>query len=258
MTSSKLSTLLWFIRKPRYYRQLLNLLSKKLRGESKLAANVKQEAAEWCSSNCVDSKIALQQLTGSSFGPTVETIYADEFQKAHTVSTSCPVEMGGPGDLNLLYHAAEHLEATRVIETGVAYGWSTMAILLSLQKRDGARLVSTDMPYPGRNNEPYVGCVVADELRQQWQLIKHADRKALPEALAILGTLDMCHYDSDKSYKGRMWAYPLLWNALRQGGWFISDDISDNFAFRDFVTSTGVQPVVIKFGDKYAGIIIKP
>ena len=54
----------------------------------------------------------------------------------------------------------------RVIETGVAYGWSSLALLLSLKNRNGL-LVSTDLPYAGLDNDPYVGCVVPDELARK-------------------------------------------------------------------------------------------
>ncbi len=58
------------------------------------------------------------------------------------------VSMGGPGDLQLL-HAAVYLSgAKRIIETGVAYGWSSLAILSAIEKRPEAKLVSVDMPYP--------------------------------------------------------------------------------------------------------------
>ena len=165
--------------------------------------------------------------------------------------------MGGPGDIALLYHLAEHLQAQRVIETGVAYGWSSLALLLSLQNRPAARLISTDRPYIKRNNDHYVGCVVSTNLRNQWQLINNSDRRALPEAIQALAPLDLCHYDSDKSYKGRLWAYPLLWTAIRPGGIFVSDDIGDNLAFRDFCDHIQREPIIIQHGDDYIGLLVK-
>ena len=55
--------------------------------------------------------------------------------------------------------------------------------------------------------------------------------------------LDLCHYDSDKSYYGRRWAYPKLWEALKTGGIFISDDIQDNWAFKEFCVSQRMSQV---------------
>ena len=67
----------------------------------------------------------------------------------------------------------------------------------------------------------------------------------------------MCHYDSDKSYEGRMWAYPLLWGALEIGGIFMSDDIGDNLAFRDFARQVAAEPIVASFDGKYVGVLLR-
>ena len=80
--------------------------------------------------------------------------------------------MGGASNIELLYYLAEHLKAENVIETGVAYGWSALAILLSLSSRKNARLISTDMPYPGLDNSKYVGCVIPNDLKGKWTHIK--------------------------------------------------------------------------------------
>ena len=148
-----------------------------------------------------------------------------------------------------------------VIETGVAYGWSSLALLLSLAKRNNALLVSTVMPSPHANNEEYVGCAIPIELRSHWRIIDLAGREALQKALEHLPTIEMCHYDSDKSHEGRMWGYPRLWQALRFGGYFIFDDVEDTLAFRNFCLEIKVDPIIVltptKSGVKYVGILVK-
>ncbi len=67
----------------------------------------------------------------------------------------------------------------------------------------------------------------------------------------------MCYYDSDKSYKGRMFAAPLLWNALKKNGIFVADDIDDNYAFRDFCLKIGREPLIAENNGRYVGILIK-
>ena len=69
--------------------------------------------------------------------------------------------------------------------------------------------------------------------------------------------MDFVHYDSDKSIEGRMFSYPKLWNHLREGGVFISDDISDNEGFKKFCEEMGLSPLIIKDGKKYQGILKK-
>jgi hypothetical protein len=113
------------------------------------------------------------------------------------------------------------------------------------------------MPYAKMNNEDYVGVVVPDYLRQYWSLIRLPDNTGLKVALDKTGTLDLCHYDSDKTYSGRMFGYNLLWKALRTGGIFISDDINDNMGFHDFCKNNDLEPVIIFVYGKYVGLIVK-
>ena len=98
---------------------------------------------------------------------------------------------GGPGKLDLIHHLAEHLQATRVVETRVAYRWSTLAFLLSLRRRSGALLMSGDMPYPMRGTNKYVGVVVPVELRVCWKIPRYPDRDALTCCHASFPQIDM-------------------------------------------------------------------
>jgi len=66
----------------------------------------------------------------------------------------------------------------------------------------------------------YVGCMVPHKLRQRWMLYRYPDYIGVSKALKRLEQLDIRHYDSDKSYEGRAWTYPLLWKHLRSGGLF--------------------------------------
>lgn len=166
--------------------------------------------------------------------------------------------MGGPGDIDLLYAAVVLLGAERVVETGVAYGWSSLAVLAGLEERDRGQLASVDMPYPKLNNEAWVGVAVPERLRARWVLIREPDRWGLRKALRNFGdTIDLCHYDSDKSYEGRCYGYALIWKALRPGGIFISDDIQDNLAFRDSIESHSASFAVTEYQGKYVGIVRK-
>jgi hypothetical protein len=109
------------------------------------------------------------------------------------------------------------------------------------------------------NNEDYVGLVVPASLHRKWELIREPDRNGLAKALKTFGgSIDFCHYDSDKSWYGRQFGYRLLWGALVPGGIFISDDIEDNLAFKEFVEARELSYAVIKHDDKFVGIVRKP
>lgn len=256
----KLDSLIWYIKRPGLYTHLLHRLKDKLLLPAE--DDTSSRALHWCESLDLNTDAAVQKITGKQMGPPIEEKFSEIFKTAESRAKACPVKMGGPGDLNLLYYIAKHISASRVIETGVAYGWSSLALLLAIKDQKNAKLISTDIPYVRMNNDAYVGCVIADDLKPYWKVIRLADRQALPQALAEQKQIDLCHYDSDKSYRGRMWAYPRLWSALRSGGIFISDDIGDNIAFHDFAVSLNISPVVVRMKDaggtmKYVGVLLK-
>jgi predicted O-methyltransferase YrrM len=258
----KLQTLTWYLRRPSLYPELVHELRVEI--GRPLGRGREASAERWCAERAIDVAEAVELLTGSPmeyrvderFGP--ELTAARERVRQARAAHPGAIPPAGAGHLDALYWLAERARAQRVIETGVAYGYSSLALLLSLRGRPAARLVSTDMPLP-RTTGAYVGCAVAPELRAQWTLLTGLDRRVLPGALAELGDIDLCHYDSDKTYDGRTWAYGLLWDALRPGGWFVSDDIGDNAAFRDFCQRVRIEPVVVaESTGKHVGVLTKP
>lgn len=250
------NTLLWFLRRPKLLPTFAYLAHNKLFPHELEGSG--PQALAWCRERAIDVRQAAERLTANPLH-SVREMHPDVFVVAEARARGCPFKMGGAGALDLLYHLAATVGARRVVETGVAYGWSSLALLLGIV--DDGHLVSVDMPYLKMGNDEFVGCAVPDSLRARWKLMRTSDRQGLRAALAEASPVDLCHYDSDKSYRGRMWAYPLLWDALRPGGFFISDDISDNTAFRDFAASLDRVPVVVVVPEgaeaKYCGVISK-
>ncbi len=239
------------------YRQLGFLLYQRLFPHP--LEDTRAEATRWCQQRSVSSFKAIEILTGNERVLSIEELFPEFLANAQQIVNDLPVKMGGEADLELLYYLAEKWQAKTIVETGVAYGWSSSIFLLSLQHRPGGKLFSTDMPYPKMNNESFVGCVVPDELKSNWTLVSLPDRQALTKIKRKIEEIDLCHYDSDKSYRGRMWAYKKLWHILRSGGLFISDDVNDNVAFRDFSNKLGLKPIVVFYEpeNKYVGILVK-
>lgn len=257
----KARTVAWFLRRPRLYRQFLRYAVARAKARLRPDSS-SEEARRWCESCAVATGEAVLKLTGTRMGQPVRESFPEAFEYAERAVVSCPVVMGGAGNVDLLYWLAELTEARSVVETGVAYGWSSLAILLSLSRREGSHLVSTDMPYPNLGGESHVGCAVPPDRRDRWQVVSRADRDALPGILRRLGAIDMSHYDSDKSYSGRAWAYDRLWRSTKEGGYLISDDIDNNMAFCHFAERFGEEPTVVAFpaedgGTKYAGVLRK-
>lgn len=252
---TKIKTAFWFLKNPKYFSQIFQVLRRRKNASQE---NTSREATEWCERNFVPVSEALKLMLGDRTYQDLPVTFPDEMRIAKNVADNTPVKMGGEGATSFIYHLVKYSDAQKIIETGVAYGWSSLAILLAIKDREGATLVSNDMPYINMGNDDYVGCVIPDNLKDKWELQRLPDVNGIPLALKKFNQqIDLCHYDSDKSYTGRIWASPLLWKALKQGGYFISDDINDNLAFNHFCETVNRIPVIIKHADKYVGVIKK-
>lgn len=247
----------WFLQRPKFWAHATALGYRKF-ARTHDTPSERDAATGWAAERALPVAAAIRKLGLASGTGAIPELPPGLKDEATALAQSAAVRMGGPGDIGLLYAATTLGGAERVVETGVAYGWSSLAILAALDAMGKGTLASVDMPYPKMNNERWVGIAVPERLRRRWRLVREPDRYGLKKAIALVGgTLDLCHYDSDKSYDGRMYGYRLMWDALRPGGVFISDDIQDNFAFRDFVASVQPTFAVTEFDGKYVGIARK-
>ena len=169
---------------------------------------------------------------------------------------------GGEADLDLLFCICNKIKSSNllILETGVALGWSSLVFLFFLKKNKG-KLFSIDMPYVKKNNFNYIGSIVPHFLKNKWQLYKVPDFIGLKKIKKKKIKFDLIHYDSDKSYYGRKRSYEILWDLLKKKGYFISDDISDNYAFFNFVKKKNLKEnidfFILKFKKKFIGVVIK-
>ena len=169
---------------------------------------------------------------------------------------------GGEADLDLLFCICNKIKSRNflILETGVALGWSSFVFLFFLKKKKG-KLFSIDMPYVTKKNFDYIGSIVPNFLKKNWQLYKIPDFMGLKKIKKKNIKFDLIHYDSDKSYYGRKRSYEILWDLLKKKGYFISDDISDNYAFFNFVQKKNLEKdkdfFILKFKKKFIGVVIK-
>ncbi len=252
--SRVLKTFVAYLKRPDLYPELGRKIIKNTVNRGN-ATKGKEKTNQWAASLALSQDEAIQKLF--SITPnSVASIFPDVMKFSQNRQDTCPIKMGGPGALELIYYACEFTNAKAMVETGVAYGWSSLAALLSLEKR-GGMLYSSDMPYLGQDGDQYVGYVVPENLKKFWKLFRFADKESLPKIFGEAKNYDVVHYDSDKAYNGMMWAYQQLYANLRKGGVFISDDINDNSAFQDFCTQNDITPTVVAYEDKYIGLFIK-
>jgi predicted O-methyltransferase YrrM len=166
------------------------------------------------------------------------------------------VELGGGGHFQLVYFLVRRLRPSVVLETGVAAGWTSAAILAAFERNGGGTLYSSDFPYFRLEHpERYVGCLVEDHTRADWHLGLKGDRANLAEFLPGIERIDFVHYDSDKSAEGRAFVLDAVAPKLAPAAPVMMDDIDDNTFFRDHAASTAAPTRVFARGRKYVGLV---
>ena len=179
--------------------------------------------------------------------------YAACFEaKARETLESAKIRFGGGVAYALLYFLVRQRRPEHVVETGVAAGWSSAAILAAMDRNGTGHLWSSDFPYfrqAGAADE--IGVLVPGHLRKRWTLLIDGDEQNLPKIMAAVPRVDLFHYDSDKSLGGRKFALTTVQPKLAENGLVIFDDIQDNSHFRDIA---GPTAVVFEERGKYLGI----
>jgi hypothetical protein len=177
---------------------------------------------------------------------------------ANKTLQNIPFDLGGGGAYPLLYFITRYNKPAVVVETGVASGFSTFSILDALSKNQKGHLYSSDLPYFRLPNPTqYIGIVVPDVLKSRWSLYTKGDHLNLKNVCACIRHIDVFHYDSDKSYKGRAMVFSFLRDYLSNKSWVIMDDIQDDSFFYDFASEIPEENWrVFNFQGKWLGLIV--
>lgn len=253
---SKYKIFIWLL-KNKYYLQLffscIFFLKKKFVSKIKFKENLSfKESKKICIDNFQQKKeiylyfIKLKKLKN----------YNIEKNFLKKVFISKKDKLGGGSDTELLYNLILIFKPKNIIEFGVANGWSTIAILEACKKNNFGNLTSIDMPYYFDNSKSMIANLLKGGKYKNWRLIIEPQVNYF-YSFSKKKKYDFCHYDSDKSYQGRILAYGKIWKNLNYEGIFISDDISDNMAFFDFCRLKKKKPFIIKYKNKFLGLIIK-
>jgi hypothetical protein len=74
--------------------------------------------------------------------------------------------------------------------------------------------------------EKFIGVVIPEALKTRWSLFfVKGDNTNLPEINNKISSIDVFHYDSDKSYPGRVSVLKILDGRITNKTWIIFDDI---------------------------------
>ena len=213
------------------------------------------ESWYWCNQVAQPLEEFAEQLNPRLWAET--EAFSDRFNKeTDSKMAALGIDLGGGGDYRLLYFITRLLKPACVVETGVAAGYSTRAILIALSVNKKGRLFSSDFPYFRLENpEQYVGYLVEDKLKDPWMLYLEGDRRNLPVICDVAPPINLFHYDSDKSWSGRQAALKIIRKHLAKDAVIIMDDIQDNLFFRNLTDRLGLPYRVFSFENKFLGLL---
>jgi len=203
----------------------------------------------------VDTLIDHLEHRAAEFWDTVQ----GETAGGHRYNTGRVTGRDGYDEGFRLYRLLRDLRPQVAVETGVCNGVSSAFLLLALEDNGEGELHSIDLPEvageeyeqgtfwdgkggavipPGK--EP--GWMVPTELRDRWHLLLGRSQDELPPLLERLGSIDFFMHDSEHSYECMSFEFRAAWDALREGGVLVADDVNVNSAWVEFVREVEREP----------------
>ena len=158
----------------------------------------------------------------------------------------------------LLHALVRDMRPQHIVETGVLHGMTSGFILEALALNQSGTLTSIDLPSLAEsgpaNHDGYndtlpagkqPGWIIPARLHPHWNLKLGASRELLPEICAAPQPIDMFIHDSEHSYATMWFELTTAWDAMRQGGILVCDNIEANPSFFDFCRRVGRLPLVL-------------
>lgn len=151
---------------------------------------------------------------------------------------------GGGCDVRKLYFLARLVKAKVIVETGVSAGYSSRAFLEAIQANGCGRLYSSDLPLFLTREQ--VGCMVPAPMREHWELLYEGDSINLPRILSAVRSIDLLHYDSDKSVRAKEDVFAMIRPKMARDGVIVIDDIDRDPFFRRVAARWGGRALVFR------------
>jgi predicted O-methyltransferase YrrM len=146
----------------------------------------------------------------------------------------------------LAYTLVRERRPATVIETGVARGITSEAVLRALAENDLGELHSIDLPPPRMLEAGLVGAAIPDDLKGRWHYHWGSARRLLPGVLADTAGPRLFIHDSDHSYRHMRWEIETAWAALEPGDVILCDDAHFHSGFADAAAAVGAEPRFVR------------
>ncbi|HEY6978369.1 MAG TPA: class I SAM-dependent methyltransferase [Chitinophagaceae bacterium] len=252
--SEAFNTLLFSLKSKENLKVLYNKV--RIRLTSKEERKNKEYFLNWIKSKCSDYSSLANNISSSLWEESLQ-FSTQLSEHSNKVLQTIQPKLGGGGIYPFLYFLTRLTMPLRIVETGVAAGFTSQTFLSAIKKNGKGFLYSSDFPYFRINNpEKFIGILVEEELKKYWELHIKGDEINLPVIVNKIPEIDIFHYDSDKTYEGRLYATELIENKMSKNGFIIYDDIQDNAYFYDYVQKRSPQEwYIFEFGGKYIGVI---
>ena len=218
----------------------------------------KTKNLEWIQNNLTSSKIFLKEISTSQYQSSVNVYKFFLKNKSVTLSVEQKKRIGGGGMYILLNFLVSFFKIKNIIETGVALGVSSHAILKALENNKIGHLYSSDLPIMRLENpSKIIGALVDQKLRINWSLYLRGDLENLKIIKSKITKIDLIHYDSGKRYYERENVFNYLSKLISRNTIIIMDDIQDNSFFYDYLLKKKIKNYYIfKYEKKYVGLIL--
>jgi predicted O-methyltransferase YrrM len=199
------------------------------------------QPAAWPPATPIEETLA--QLTGADDGAIAEVLGHVPRPTLHQRS----VLYGNPDAsrdlLALTYACCRLLRPNLVVETGVANGYTTAAMLEALAENGAGRLVSIDLPHLHPQAVASVGAAVRPALRARWELNFGSARRLLKTLPLDDQPIDLFVQDAAHTVRGQLAEYRTAWPRLKAGGLLITDDVGP--ALEIFAAEVGQRPIYV-------------
>ena len=153
---------------------------------------------------------------------------------------------------SLLYVLVKSKKPQLLVETGVANGVSTSAIMSALDEDNSSGSLNSFDVLP-ETKEAYLG-------KGKWNfhlLDKKRTHKQLSVAVGNSPLVDIWLHDSNHGYRWQKFEYLLALSRLKEGGILISDDIDASPAWGELAKSHFKESYIIFDSRKFVGIAFK-
>jgi Methyltransferase domain len=153
---------------------------------------------------------------------------------------------GDPALVRAAWCAVRHLRPDVVVETGVARGLTSRAILEALEYNGAGQLWSIDLP-PLLEHElaQESAAAVPRGARDRWTLLRGSSRRLLSDLVLELEKVDLFVHDSMHTTRNVLFELNQVWPFLTSKGLALIDDVERNAALPRFADAHREASVLV-------------